>query len=313
MFQSIGLQQVVVQWTLYDNRAFYSTTAFAPLPHPPLEIILELAEARGIELYLGLAAESRYWEMIKQPPQQLEEYLKLLRWRSEHVAQEVAKLARGYRLFKGWYIPEEIDDLTWRPAKERELLHQHIKQLSAYLKRLTPAGSVLISCFSNARMDPDSYQAFWQTMLRETSVDMLLFQDGVGTGKLSAELLPLYLKAVRAATTANGKRLQVVVEVFAMASESPFKATSAGILRVKQQLRVAAEYSTGGINSFSVPDYMSPEGGSVALELLNNYQKYKRGGQLTTPEVPAYPARFIFFDDSSIKPIRLFQRQKESW
>lgn len=282
-FQTIGLRQIVLQWTLHDNRAFYATRTFDQQPHPPLEIILELAEARGIEIYLGLAADSHYWEMVKQPPQQLEEYLKRLRWRSERTAQEVATIANEFRAFKGWYIPEEVDDLTWRPAKERALLQQHIKQLSAYLKKLTPAGLVLVSGFSNARMSPNSYQQFWQDLLRETSIDMLLFQDGAGTGKLPGELRPLYLQAVRDAATANGKKLQVVIELFEMASESPFKASPATISRVTQQLHVAAEFANGGFNSFSVPDYMSPEGGALALKLLNDYHKHKGGGHLTTP------------------------------
>jgi hypothetical protein len=282
-FKAIGLQQVVIQWTLHDNRAFFATQTFEQAPLLPLETILELAEARGIELYLGLAAESRYWDMIKQIPVYQEEYLNRLRMKSERVAQEVAAIATQYKAFRGWYIPEEIDDLTWRSPKTRKLLHQHLKQLSGFLKKLTPDGKVLLSGFSNSRMSPDSYGAFWNALLKETSVDILLFQDGTGTAKLTSDLLPSYLKAVRRATDANGKKLQVVVELFTVVSEFPFKAVPAPILRVTQQLRIADDYATGGINSFSVPDYMSLEGGDAAMELLHNYQEYKKGGGHSPP------------------------------
>lgn len=283
-FQSIGLQQVVIQWTLLDNRAFFTTHTFEQSPLPPLATILELAEAKGIEVYLGLAAESRYWEMIKQSPGYQEEYLNRLRFKSARVAQELATVAARYKAFKGWYITEEIDDLTWRAPKSREVLEQHLKQLSGFLKTLTPTGLVLLSAFTNARMNPDSYEAFWDNLLRNTSVDVLLFQDSAGTAKLPGELLPRYLKAVRGATDANGKKLQVVVELFATISESPFQAIPAPMLRVQQQLRMAADFATGGISSFSVPEYMSPEGGAAAAELLQHYQEYKkRGSQSTAP------------------------------
>jgi hypothetical protein len=282
-FDAIGVRQVVIQWTLHDKKAFFVTKTFEQTPLPPLETILQLAEARGIELYIGLAADSNYWEMIKLSPSRQETYLNRLRWKSERVAQELAAIASKYKAFKGWYIPEEIDDLNWRPSKARELLYGHIRQLSGFLKKLTPGGVVLLSAFSSARMDPDSYETFWNGMLRETSVDILLFQDGAGTAKLPSELLPHYLQAVKNATDANGRKLQIVVELFTMVSESPFKAVPAPILRVKQQLQVADDYATDGINSFSVPDYMLLEGDNAAIELLQNYQKYKGGGHLVTP------------------------------
>jgi hypothetical protein len=282
-FQALGLKQIVVQWTLHDNRAFFTTKTFEQMPQPPLKTILELAEARGIKLYLGLAAESCYWEMIKQTPALQEEYLDRLRWKSERVAQEVAAVATGYNAFKGWYIPEEIDDLTWRPPKERILLYRHLKQLSGFLKKLTPRGMVVLSSFSNARMDPGSYEAFLDDLLRETPVDVLLFQDGAGGAKLPRELVPLYLKAARSAADANGKKLQVVVELFAEVSESPFRAIPAPISRIIRQLEVADGYTTDGINSFSVPDYMSYEGDAAAMELLRSYQRYKDGGHRAVP------------------------------
>lgn len=277
-FQVLGLKQIVIQWTLHDDRAFFTTNTFEQVPLPPLETILELAEAKGIKLYLGLAAESHYWEMIKQPPVRQEEYLNRLRWKSERVAQEVAAVATKYKAFKGWYIPEEIDDLTWRPPKARVLLYRHLKKLSGFLKKLTPRGMVVLSSFSNASMDPDSYEAFMYNLLGETSVDILLFQDGAGVAKLPSELIPRYLKAAKNATDANGKKLQVVAELFAVVSESPFKAIPAPIFRITQQLKTAVNYATDGINSFSVPDYMSQEGGVAAMELLSGYLKYKGGG-----------------------------------
>src|SRR5713226_7120133 len=47
-FRRIGLSEVVVQWTVAANRAFYRSTAFAVVPEEPLEPLLKLADEFGI-------------------------------------------------------------------------------------------------------------------------------------------------------------------------------------------------------------------------------------------------------------------------
>lgn len=272
--QSVGLRQIVVQWAVTDNLAFYPTQSFKQTSHPPLETILQIAEIRGIEVYIGLAHDSLYWGKIQQAPVYLEEYLKHLRLRSELVAREVASLSLKYSAFKGWYITEEIDDVTWGPPRKRTLLYQHIGQLSQYLKKLTPGYAVMLSAFSSNQLSPDSYGDFVQHLLSGSSVDILLFQDSIGTGKLSLEYLPLYLQAVKNATDAQQRKLQVVVELFQMISESPFAARPADMPRIGQQLKLAAGYSNAGIGSFSMPDYLLQDNEKPASSLQQDYQRY---------------------------------------
>ncbi|MBJ6727405.1 DUF4434 domain-containing protein [Geomesophilobacter sediminis] len=271
--QGIGVRRVVVQWSLLDNRAFFATGSFAAVPKPPVETILALAAQRKMTVYLGLAADSQYWEKIKDQARR-EEYLKRLRWKSERVARELVNTAARYPSFAGWYLPEEIDDLNWREPAARTLLYRHVAQTSAYLKQLTPRGEVLISGFTRGRMDPETYREFWRELLQESAADELLFQDGAGTGQLPGALLPIYLAAVRGAADDAQKRLQVVVELFTLLSEAPFKAVPAPFARVKGQLQQAAQYASGGIEAFSVPDYLSPDAGPAAGELLREYRKY---------------------------------------
>lgn len=282
-FQSVGLRQIVVQWAVSDNLAFYPTQSFRQAPKPPLEKILQMAEARGIEVYIGLAHDPLYWEKIQQAPLYLEEDLSRLRLKSERVAREVAGLALKYRSFKGWYITEEIDDVTWRSSRKRTLLYRHIGQLSRFLKELVPGGAVMLSAFSSDQMAPDSYGEFLQKLLSEAPADILLFQDSIGTGKLSLDDLPLYLQAVRNATDAQQRKLQVVVELFQTVSESPFAAKPADMPRIGRQLKIAARYSSAGIGSFSMPDYLFPGDGDADAPLLQDYQRYLL---LTTLPVP---------------------------
>lgn len=274
LFQSLGVRQVVVQWVVSGNLAFYTTQSFRQAPRPPLETILQLAEVRGIEVYIGLAYDPLYWEKIQQTPSYLEEYLYRLRLNSELAAREVAPLSMKYRMFKGWYISEEIDDSSWGPARKRTLFYEHLGRLSRFLKKISPDSTIMVSAFSGNRMSPDAYGDFLQKLLAETGVDVLLFQDSIGTGKLALEHLPLYLKAVRDATDAQGKKLQVVVELFQVVSESPFGAKPAGMKRVGQQLKIAAGYANAGIGSFSIPDYMFAENGDADASLLQEYRRY---------------------------------------
>lgn len=273
-FHSLGVRQVVVQWAVTGDLAFYPTRSFRQTSRPPLETILQLAETRGIEVCIGLANDPLYWEKIQQPHPALEEYLGRLRLRSEQVVREVAALSMKYRAFKGWYISEEIDDSSWGPARKRSLFYGHIVQLSRFLKKITPNATIMISAFSGNRMSPDSYGDFLRKLLAETAVDILLFQDSIGTGKLSLEHLPLYLRAVRHATDAHGKKLQVIVELFQVVSEAPFGARSADMSRIVQQLSLAACFANAGIGSFSIPDYMFAENGAELSPLLQEYRRY---------------------------------------
>jgi len=273
-FHSLGVRQVVVQWAVSGDLAFYPTQSFRQAARPPLETILQLAEARGIEVYIGLANDPLYWEKIQQTPSYLEEYLYRLRLNSELAAREVAPLSMKYRMFKGWYISEEIDDSSWGPARKRALLYGHIGQLSRFLKKITPKATIMVSAFSGNRMSPDSYGDFLRELLAETGVDVLLFQDSIGTGKLALEHLPLYLRALRDAADAHGKKLQVVVELFQVVSESPFGAKPADMKRVGRQLKIAADFANAGIGSFSIPDYMFAENGDADASLLQEYRRY---------------------------------------
>lgn len=273
-FHSLGVRQVVVQWAVSGDLAFYPTQSFRQASCPPLETILQLAEARGIEVCIGLANDPLYWEKIQQAPPALEEYLGRLRLRSEQVAREVAALSIKYRAFKGWYISEEIDDSSWGPARKRALFYEHLGQLSRFLKKISPNSTIMVSAFSGNRMSPDAYGDFLQKLLAESMVDILLFQDSIGTGKLSLEHLPLYLKAVRHATDAHDKKLQVVVELFQIVSETPFGARSAEMSRIVQQLKLAAGFANAGIGSFSIPDYMFAENGAELSPLLQEYRRY---------------------------------------
>jgi hypothetical protein len=276
--RGLGLKRVVVQWTLHDDTAFYPSAARRPVAQPPLPVLLELADRHGMEVVLGLASDSRYWERIARDAKLVEVYLRRLRLRSEAVARELAPLARAHASFAGWYVTEEIDDGSWLEAGRRALLTAYLGELAAALKTLTPGKAVAVSGFSNARCDPEALESFWRSLLAAAPIDEVLFQDGVGALKMDLSGLPLYLGAMERAVGTSGRRLGVVVELFeqtggAPLDAGPFTAVPAPPARVQRQLELAAGRPT---IAFTVPDYMR-DGDPRAARLREAYLAWQRG------------------------------------
>src|SRR5262249_45342717 len=89
--------------------------------------------------------------------------------------------------------------------------------------------------------------------------------------------VPVYLKAVRRAAEKNARAVEVVVELMRQASgppldSAPFSAVPGPLDRILRQIEIAAQYSSGGIIGFSVPEYMTPLGGQAANELFSRYR-----------------------------------------
>ena len=265
--------EIVVQWTAYDDMAFYPSTRLSPVAEPPLETILTLADELDMTVRVGLAHDSAFWSRINRDPATVAVYLRDLQARSESVARELVPLIRRHRSFRGWYITEEIEDATWKDERARAALFDYLRRLTLSVRALAPGASVAVSGFSNAETAPATFGAFWTSLLRAASIDVFMFQDGVGAGKQRLSFLPLYLAAAHEAAQTAGRELQVIVEVFQQLNDpSGFKAVPAPFDRVARQIDLAAMYSsTRGPVAFSIPDYMTPLRGVEAERLFQAY------------------------------------------
>ena len=169
-----------------------------------------------------------------------------------------------------------MDDVNWQEAPAREVLFNFLRDLSAFLHTLTPKATVALSGFTNARLDPKTFGLFWKELLGAAAIDRVLFQDGIGAEKLKLDELPLYLEALAQTSKAQSRQLQVVVELFHQMSTKPFRAQPASWERVLRQLEIAARYSSAGTMAFSVPEYMTPSGGTEADNLFKEYRHYEK-------------------------------------
>lgn len=279
-FKTLRISKLVIQWSVSSDLAFYPSKTFHSEGKLPLSSILDLADETGIEVHIGLWHDPNFWNNIKAAPELLESYLRHSRYRSKTIAKEIALMAQAHTSFQGWYISEEIDDLNWNEPIRRKILLDHLAGLTKDLREITPGAEVGISSFSNTRLDPESFFAFWKTILAESSIDTLYFQDGIGARKLEMNYLSLYLDAVNRAAHDSGCTLSIVVELFEQKMESgnteeSFQAIPAPISRIEQQMEMAARYTENRIMAFSIPDYMSSSAVDTAQHLYRDYvRKY---------------------------------------
>lgn len=267
-FRQLRISELIIQWTLLGETPFFTSSDSSATP--PLERILDICDQNGIKVYIGLASDPDYWGKIQQNPTALKRYLQNARLQSESVSSQLLPAARKHSSFAGWYITEEIDDVNWVTPDARQDIFAFLKALCAQLHKLTPSAKVALSGFSNGNLDPKALEKFWQGLLKESGVDVVLFQDGIGAGKLTMDTVAFYLDAIQKATAAQSRELQIVVENFHQLGDKPFVAVPARLDRIKQQIAVASRYSSK-IVAFSVPEYMTPLAGQDAERLFKSY------------------------------------------
>jgi hypothetical protein len=271
--QSLQVNEVIVQWTVYEDRPFYgSDQEHAPV----LDLIMDLAAAGGMRVWLGLVYDPQFWSQIQREPALVDVYLRRLRLRCEEAARH---LAAAYPQLYGWYIATEIDDKHWQKHEAQDVLFDFLRDLTTQLRQLKPGAPVAISGFSNALMDPDTLAGFWKNIVYRGNINLVLFQDGIGAKKLTLETLPLYLQALARGMQQQGRQLQVVVELFEQVQAEPFRARPASWERLKQQISLARRYGTPRLTAFSIPDYLWPAAGAAAGQLCEEYQSYWQGGR----------------------------------
>jgi hypothetical protein len=279
-FVAMRISKVVVQWSVSEDQAFFASTAFRHGPNPALETILDLADARGMKVSVGLWHDPGYWRSVAGPTQAVEVYLRRSSLRAVSIAEELAPSMEKHPSFDGWYISEEIDDTNWVEPERRRILTEHLHTLTSSLHIPVPKANVSLSCFSNANMDPGALEGFWKSVLTGSSIDRLLFQDGIGAHKLELEYLAPFLSAMKRATAASGRDLAVIVEVFDQTGgpgrdNGIFSAVPAPLARIDRQIMLAAEFATPDIVAFSIPEYMTTAAGEASRKLLEGYvRKY---------------------------------------
>lgn len=273
-FREIGINTVFLQWTVVDRKPLFQTARHEMGASTPLPLILDLAEQSGVRVWFGLAFDSSYWEEIKQSPGMLRPYFHRRLQDLAGFLDNLNATTAGVP-FAGWYIPDEIDDRTWLDPEKRAILKKYLAETVALLKARRPGSRVAISGFSNSFADPDLVASFWAEVIKASGIDLLLFQDGVGEGKVALENIGLYYGALDRAVRSVGAQLGAVVELFSLTSDG--HRLPAGTSRIREQIAIANRLTSFPVVAFSVPDYMSRLAGRAASDLLSGFLSSRRG------------------------------------
>ena len=272
----IGIDTLFLQWTVVDRKPLFQTAGHEAAANTPLAAILDLAARSGIRVWFGLALDSSYWEEIKQSSELLRPYFRRRVQDLVGFLDDLNATTAGAP-FAGWYIPDEIDDRTWLDPGKRAVLKKYLAETVALLKARRPGSKVAISGFSNSFADPDLLASFWADVIRASGIDLLLFQDGVGEGKVALENIGLYYATLDRAVRGVGAQLGAVVELFSLMPDG--RRLPAGVGRIRGQIAAANRLTSFPVVAFSVPDYMSHLAGRQAGDLLSDFlsQKACRG------------------------------------
>ncbi len=266
-FASLGIENLFLQWTALDRTAFFPSVRFSQSRPALLAAVSALAARAGMRVWVGLHLDTGYWKAIADAaglPAYLDGRLRLLAGMLSELRPAIADLP-----FAGWYVADEIDDGSWRETVRRGLLERYLRRTVDLLRERRPTdASVAISGFANASSDPAAVAGFWADLLPSTGIDLLLFQDGVGEGKLGLTDVPRYYGALAPAVRAAGAELGGVVELFSLMPDGRRVPGPAG--RIRSQIAAAGACGFSPV-AFSVPDYMSVLGGARAAELLAQF------------------------------------------
>ncbi|HEY5948494.1 MAG TPA: DUF4434 domain-containing protein, partial [Kofleriaceae bacterium] len=124
-------------------------------------------------------------------------------------------------------------------------------------------------------MSPAEYAAWWLEVLEPGAIDILILQDGVGTGRASPELAGQYLAELGPSVEAVGVELWSVAELFHQLHGSPidnrpFAAVPIDPAMLRHSLAIEAPL-VEHVVAFAVLDYMDPRRGGAARRLYDDY------------------------------------------
>ncbi len=271
LLRSAGIQTIVLQYS-GDEHGFYDDQATG---NKPIRSVLEAAQELDVSVLLGLYKEPGWPETFTvdsslSPP---------LDQPSE--MQALVKLCTAFRSCVGWFIPQPIDEHAWGSAERTKELRSFLERSSQKLRDLTPGKPIAITSLFTGELDPQAHAEWWNQILAERPVDMLMFQDGVGTGRGTAESTQRLLDALWPVTDTLGIALWAVIDVFHQIygpplDNLPFEAVPATLESVIHSIEL--ERTTGArLVVFTYLDYMDPTLGSVSERLHQGYTKWCEG------------------------------------
>lgn len=258
LLQRLGIELVIVQFT-GDERGPYDRGSERPVAE-----LLRAAEAAGIEVYLGLHHEPRGAPTDIAVPLQ-----------DRPAARALGQLCTSTSACAGWYISRELDDTTWATPARTHALRAYLAHTSAALRELAPGRRIAIAPYFTTALSPEAYARWWRALLDPGVIDVVLLQDGVGTGRATPGTTAEYLAHLGPALREIDVELWSVAELFQQThgvpiDARPFAAVPMHPATLRHSLAIQRPLVTRAV-AFAVLDYMDPRRGGLARQLHDDY------------------------------------------
>lgn len=271
-WRALGVEELILQWSTYGPP---DDGPFPLVESGRLAALLDDAAEAGLRLRLGLRYDPGFWrERDAGEPEEPLQRSELARYLERRLVDQAALLAvlaplAAHPAFAGWYLADEIDDRRWNARRPRLLLLDYLRRSAEPLRAAAPEADLAVSGFSDGLLPPREWAAFWVELLNAARIERLLFQDGIGAGKLELSELDYYLPVLGERLREAEREVSVVVELFEADPARPERFRPAPLERVTEQLRRAAATARPP-STFALPHYADPAAGPAAGALADD-------------------------------------------
>jgi hypothetical protein len=273
--KDVGITLWIYQWTgnSKNNTVIYPTDIpgySQSSGYDQVETALKTAKNFGFKIFMGLVFNSDWWD--KQGSD-----LKWLLGEAAEMNAVADELYANYfdrypNTFTGWYINWEMDNYAaynTNPTDKQNIITA-LNEVSKHLDTLNPNLQSSIAPYFNTEggANPQDWHVFWHDIMSQTSVDIVMMQDGVGVGHATVEQVPEWYQEVCAGVKEAGKLCWSDLENF----NGTENLTPANTQRIIDQHQAEYPY-VDKIITYSFIEAMSPEFG-IDPVYYNAYKDY---------------------------------------
>ena len=264
-----GVEELIIQ-TIADTKHKYATypTDMSDYEYNGVDMIgnaLRAADSVGIRIRLGLGFNDEWW--VKNAMDR--NWLMKEAEDNKNIFREIIAKYGEHKSIGGWYIPYEFYQFTAVTGNYQSNLNVFLKEIASEIKSKSDK-DIMISPFYNSNyswvMPLKSWSKMVENAMRDTGIDILALQDGIGVKNITIKQLDSLFSYTKISTDKLGVRLYGNVETF---DSTPEGNVPASIDRIKSQLLIQKPYVEKFI-AFSLNHFQSNQDKNQ----LNGFIKY---------------------------------------
>jgi hypothetical protein len=256
MLRRLGMDTLIVQFSVIEGTAYYPSELYPPAAQgdiDPTGEMLEAASRAGVAVHLGVASDEKRWWQIPYRPEEVPQYAAEESARNVEIARELIERYRDEEALAGIYLSHEIHLGEEWAGENMPHLAELFNRMCDGVKGFAPELAVSTAPFFSLRGTIEQYERRWRALLRETRLDILMLQDGVGCERnITVDNMVPYYESLARVCEETGVEFWTDLELFDL---KPPKVVAPE--RVAVQLAREAPY-VSKVVAYSIAD-LTPE------------------------------------------------------